>query len=111
MQQQQQSSTPSSFKDVLAHQSCPEVAAALRAAAGGLIDRWQEAVRHNLPTADALTFGQLRDDLPAVIEQMARALESDQPGPTDRLTQISPAHGGVRYRQDFKLDEMLVEYM
>jgi signal transduction histidine kinase len=110
-EQQQQPTSGSSFRAVLARQSCPEVAGALRAAAGGLIDRWQEAVRHALPTADVLTFGQLRDDLPAVLEQMARALESDQPGPTDRLTEISPAHGGVRYRQEFKLDEMLVEYI
>lgn len=107
----QQQSSPSSLADVLARQPCPELAAALRAAAGGVIDRWQAAVRRALPSADALTFAQLRDDLPVILEQVAKALESDRPGATDELIAITPDHGGVRYQQDFKLDEMMVEYL
>lgn len=88
----------------------PEIAAALRARSQYLITEWEALVRDVLPSADRLTFDQLRDDMPEVLEQMARALESDRPGRTEELLQGGPEHGKVRFHQSFSLTEVLVEY-
>jgi len=50
--------------DGMTRRSFPELAAALRARAGRILERWEGAVRHTLPTADELTFTQLRDTFP-----------------------------------------------
>ncbi len=67
-------------------------------------------MRETLPMADQLTFEQLRDDIPKVLEQVAKALESDQPHPTQELVDISSSHGTTRFHQSFNLNELLVEY-
>ena len=102
--------SPSAPLDLLTRRAMPHLADNLRAAAEPLMDRWQQTVRRALPAADELTFKQLRDDLPVVLEQIAMALESDDPAPTADLLALAPAHGEVRFHQDFKLDEMLFEY-
>jgi signal transduction histidine kinase len=96
--------------DVLMKRSFPELAAAVRAALRPVVDRWVEAVRRSLPPADELTFAQVRDDLPVVLEQMARALEARRPGPTEKLIEITPKHGEVRFHQSFNVDQLIAEY-
>lgn len=88
----------------------PQIAAALRARSQYILSEWDALVRDVLPSADRLTFDQLRDDLPEVIERMATSLESDRPGRTKDLLLAGPNHGEVRFHQSFSLAEVLIEY-
>src|SRR5207302_1678139 len=90
--------------------SFPDVAAALRARSEAVINRWQQSVREVLPAAEELTLAQVRDHVPLLVEQIIEALESDEPGPTDRLIEISKPHGEVRFHQDYNVNELLIEY-
>ena len=96
--------------ELLATRSFPELAAALRACTSMALERWELSVREVLPVADGLTFEQLRDDMPEVLEQMAVSLESDRSAETQELLQALPKHGVVRFHQSFSLAEMLIEY-
>jgi signal transduction histidine kinase len=98
------------YLDLLSRHAFPELAAGLRACVPGVVEQWSAVVRHTLPTADELTFTQIRDDLPVVLEQIARALESERRGPTEDLIDLSPEHGATRFHQSYKLDELIVEY-
>ena len=90
--------------------SFPELASAVRAALKPVVEQWVELVRHSLPPADEMTFAQVRDDLPVVLEQMADALAADRSGPTEKLLAITPKHGEVRFHQSFNVDQLLAEY-
>jgi signal transduction histidine kinase len=96
--------------ELLATQAFPELAAALRAGTAVALQRWEARVREVLPIADGLTFEQLRDDMPIVLEQMAASLESDRGAETQELLHTVPKHGVVRFHQSFSLAEMLIEY-
>ena len=96
--------------DVLMKRSFPALAGAVRATMRPVVDRWVELVRRVLPPADELTFAQVRDDLPVVLEQMAKALEVARPGPTEKLLEITPKHGEVRFHQSFNVDQLVGEY-
>ena len=96
--------------DVLMKRPFPEVARAVRAATAAVVERWVEAVRQSFPPADELTFAQVRDDLPTVLEHMARALEADRSAPTEKLLEIAPKHGEVRFHQSFNVDQLVGEY-
>jgi signal transduction histidine kinase len=96
--------------DVLMNRSFPELASAVRAAIPSVVDRWVALVRKSLPPADELTFAQVRDDLPVVLEHMARALQEERAAPTQKLLEITPRHGEVRYHQSFNVDQLIGEY-
>src|SRR5215211_1241442 len=96
--------------DVLIRRSYPELAAALRARIGRIVGRWAALVRQSIPHADELTFAQLRDDLPTVLEQQARALEADRAEPAQKLIEMTPKHGETRFHQNFRIDELLADY-
>lgn len=95
--------------DVLITRSFPELAEAVRAAIQPISERFVEVVRKSFPPADELTFAQVRDDLPIVLEQMARALEADRAAPTEKLSELAPRHGEVRFHQSFNVDQLLGE--
>lgn len=96
--------------DVLMKRSFPELAAGVRAAIQPVVPRWVNLVQKSLPPADELTFAQVRDDLPTILEQMARALEADRSGPTQKLIEMTPHHGEVRFHQSFNVDQLIGEY-
>jgi signal transduction histidine kinase len=96
--------------DVLMKRAYPELASAVRVAIQPVVDRWVAQVRQSLPPADEMTFAQVRDDLPAVLEQMARAIGAERPGPTEKLLEITPKHGEVRFHQSFNVDQLIAEY-
>ena len=96
--------------ELLSGRAYPELARALRAGIEPIVARWQEVVRRALPSADELTFAQLRDDMPNVLEHVAAALESDEPLATRKLNDIAPEHGTTRFEQNFRLEELLVEH-
>ena len=96
--------------DALKFQPLPKLAAALRAVIPRVMQRWRDEVLRLLPGADELTRKQLDNSLPSVLDQMPRAFEAAEPGPTERLIASSPAHGETRFHQEFNFDELLVEY-
>jgi len=96
--------------DVLMKRAYPELASAVRAAIRPAVDRWVEQVRQSLPPADELTFAQVRDDMPVVLDQMARAIAAERPGPTEKLIEITPKHGEVRFHQSFNVEQLMAEH-
>lgn len=96
--------------DLLRGRAYPELGQALRAGLEAIIERWQHQVRETLPSADELTFAQIRDDMPKVLQQAAEALESDQPYATKKLEEVTPLHGQTRFHQNFRLDELITEH-
>src|SRR5688500_2230880 len=96
--------------DLLKFRSFPALAAAVRAASGTVVDRWERAVKEMLPTAQELPLQQIRNSLPDVLETMARALEADDPGPTKDLMKETVAHGEIRFDQNYDIGELMIEY-
>jgi signal transduction histidine kinase len=96
--------------ELLTGRAYPELARALRASIEVVTRRWEDSVRQTLPSADQLTFAQVRDDMPKVLEQVAKALESDQPFATRKLEQVTPLHGETRFHQNFRLEELMTEH-
>jgi signal transduction histidine kinase len=96
--------------NLLADYAFPELAAAVRASTPQVVDQWVTAVRKTLPSADELTFSQVRDHIPNILRQLALALESNGPGQTEQLVAITAEHGITRYDQTFSLAELMVEY-
>ena len=96
--------------DVLMRRAYPELAEGLRVRIPRIVERWTSLVRRSVPQADELTFAQLRDDLPVVLEQQARALAADRAGPTEKLIEMAPKHGETRFHQNFRIEELLIEY-
>jgi signal transduction histidine kinase len=102
--------TPEPAKDLLAHRSLPEVAAALRARAERIVQRWTAAVEKYVPDADPLTVKQVRNSIPTVLEKIAQALESDRPEDVVVLEEVGTAHGVARFQEHYQIEEVLIEY-
>jgi signal transduction histidine kinase len=96
--------------DLLAGRKFPEVAEAVRAGTERIVLAWAALSRQALPTAEELTFAELRDSLPRVLEQIACALESDQTPPSRSIGEITAEHGVQRFDVNFNLPELLQEY-
>src|ERR1043165_214235 len=96
--------------DLMKFQAFPDLAAAVRVRCEPIIRRWQEAVEQTLPQANTLTLSEIRDSLPETLEQMALALEADDPKPNKDLMDIAAGHGETRYDQNFNLGELMIEY-
>ena len=96
--------------ELLAGRAFPELAGAVRACAPRVLERWEALVRKTTPHADRLSEPQLRDDAPEVLEHVARSLESDEPRHTREFVDATAAHGVVRFRQNFNLRDVLLEY-
>jgi len=96
--------------DPLSSHAYPQLADALRSQIDGIANTWEHEVRRILPSADKLTFDQVRDDLPKVLDSIARALESGEARETGDLFAATLAHGRTRFDQEFDLRELLMEY-
>ncbi len=78
----------------------------------GLTERWMKAVfgDADLDESDKLTYEQLADNLPNILDEICVALENED------LNQVEPAiernarmHGRLRWRQGYRLDELVRE--
>jgi signal transduction histidine kinase len=96
--------------DLLKYQAFPELANAVRQCTQVVIDRWEAMVREVMPAANELTVQDIRNSLPDTIEQMASALEADEPRATKDLMEIANVHGESRFDQNFNLGELMIEY-
>jgi hypothetical protein len=77
-----------------------------------LTERWMRAVFHDIELSDAdrLTYEQLSDHIPAILEEICSALEDQD------LDQVEPAiernarkHGKLRWKQGYRIDELVRE--
>jgi signal transduction histidine kinase len=93
--------------DLLATRSFPDLAQAIRARQGRIMDRWENLVRRTLPRADALPVAQLRDHLPQILEQIATALETE---PQYRLIDTTQAHGARRFHDHYDIQAVIIEF-
>ncbi|HET6248312.1 MAG TPA: sensor histidine kinase [Tepidisphaeraceae bacterium] len=96
--------------DLLETRAFPTVGAAVRSRADRIMMRWEQAVRRLLPAADEMTLSQVRDHVPAVLDRLALALESDQPNETETLRDASRFHGEARFHQHYNVRELIIEY-
>ena len=87
-------------------------AESLRLEQVNLTERWMRAVFHDIELSDAdrLTYEQLSDHIPAILEEICSALEDQD------LDQVEPAiernarkHGKLRWRQGYRIDELVRE--
>jgi len=87
-------------------------AAMVRQEQGALTERWMKAVfgDTNLKESDKLTYEQLADHLPKILDEICVAMENDD------LDQVEPAiernarmHGKMRWRQGYRIDELVRE--
>jgi len=76
----------------LEERAFPELAAALRARSKAIVREYEQTVDHLIPAADKLTRQQVRDSMPEVLEQIARALESTGPAAAWKLADVSAEH-------------------
>jgi signal transduction histidine kinase len=96
--------------DLLENRSFPSIATALRERSARIVERWEKAVRDLLPGADELTLLQVRDHIPAILDQMSVALASDEPAAVQDLRTTSQSHGDVRFHQHYNVRELIIEY-
>lgn len=103
-------STENLTLDLLAYHAFPRLATALRSCTDDIIQKWDSAVRHTLPAADKLTRQQLRDSLPAILQDIIEAFASDELRVTRELIKASRSHGVTRFHESYNVQELIVEY-
>ena len=90
--------------------SFPDLARALRARHEAIVRQYEDVVDSLIPAADHLTRKQVRDSLPIVLEQIARALESTSSRETMELAGISVEHGVTRFHQQYDVKQLISEF-
>jgi signal transduction histidine kinase len=88
----------------------PELADALERREESIVRRWEEHLVKLIPHAEKMTLQQVRDDVPPMLEWISASLRSGAAAPLEYLQRHSATHGGVRYHQNFDLNEVIVEY-
>jgi len=94
----------------LEERAFPELAAALRARSKAIVREYEQTVDHLIPAADKLTRQQVRDSMPEVLEQIARALESTGPAAAWKLADVSAEHGITRFHQQYDVKQLISEF-
>lgn len=94
----------------LVQQRIPEVANLLRQRQKSIIGRWTDLVRDQLPDADPLTLGQVRDSIPRVLQTIADVLQHNNLNAATRLRELGEDHGVARAQMQFNIEEFLAEY-
>jgi signal transduction histidine kinase len=82
----------------------------LDAHAAEIAVEWMDQVRANpsLEAADPLARPQLEDHIPTLIAELVERMRGT-PAPHAREEEAAEAHGAVRWRQGYRLDEVLLE--
>jgi signal transduction histidine kinase len=77
-----------------------------------LTERWMKAVFHDaeLTEADRLTYEQLSDHVPNILEEICSALESQDFDSVEPEIELNARkHGKLRWRQGYRIDELVRE--
>lgn len=87
------------------------LAATIRREREVLLSRWREQVRQ-LPSGKHLDTPTLNDHVPALLDELAKALESvsDESIPKALLAGSPPMHGIQRFQDGFDIVEVVAEY-
>ena len=96
--------------DLLTYHAFPSLASALRSRSDVIIQKWETAVRSMLPAADELTLLQLRNSLPAILQEIIDVFESNKPHETRELIEGSKSHGSTRFHESYSIRELIIEY-
>jgi signal transduction histidine kinase len=96
--------------DLLTYHAFPHLASALRSRSDVIIQKWETAVRSMLPAADELTLQQLRNSLPAILQEIIDVFESNKPRETRELIEGSKSHGSTRFHESYSIRELIIEY-
>ncbi len=96
--------------DLLTYHAFPRLASALRSRSDVIIQKWETAVRSMLPAADELTLQQLRNSLPAILQEIVDVFESNKPRETRELIEGSRSHGSKRFHESYSIKELIIEY-
>ncbi len=95
---------------LLKYRPFPDLAAALRAATGGIVGEWLAIARDNVSAAGGLSRDELKNNLDKVIALIADLLAADRPVDWPAMTTMAAEHGDVRFGQRYALEELLTEY-
>ncbi|HSV13534.1 MAG TPA: HAMP domain-containing sensor histidine kinase [Tepidisphaeraceae bacterium] len=106
----QAGSGPGWIPDLLEHHALHELADALRARTEAISVEWEKLVERTIPSADQLTFEQIRDDQPKILAMIADALEAASADEARGLLGASLEHGEVRFHQGYVEGDLLIEY-
>jgi signal transduction histidine kinase len=93
----------------LTHLPFTEVANVIRLAADRITVAWDAAVRQAMPQMRHLTFDQLKDSTPEILQAIATALASEDPQEIRGLVSSAPAQGLSRLRLNFDVVEVMQE--
>jgi signal transduction histidine kinase len=93
----------------LTHRPFHELADTIRSRVDEITLAWDAAVRMAMPQMQRLTFDELKDSTPEILNAIADALASDDPNLIDELVKRAPAQGLSRLRLNFDLIEVMQE--
>jgi signal transduction histidine kinase len=93
----------------LTHRPFRELADAIRTRVDRITLAWDAAVRKAMPQMQRLTFDELKDSTPEILNAIADALASDDPKRIDELVDRAPAQGLSRLRLNFDVIEVMQE--
>ncbi len=89
-----------------------DLAAIIRAEVELILDEWRRQVKANLPAAEHLDVPTLNDHVGSVIEDLAKALDDQNPELVENAESRAspPAHGQQRFSDGFDIVEVAAEY-
>ena len=93
----------------LTHRPFHDLAETIRSRVDQITLAWDAAVRMAMPQMQRLTFDELKDSTPEILNAIADALASDDPQLIDELVKRAPAQGLSRLRLNFDLIEVMQE--
>jgi signal transduction histidine kinase len=96
--------------DLFKYSAFPTIAAAVRARSESILRRWEQLVREKLASAEKLSFDQLRDDLPSILQHMADTLEVTDASSMPSFERASKGHGADRLSHCYSVNEVLIEF-
>jgi signal transduction histidine kinase len=91
----------------LTHPPFSKVAEIIRSRADEITHEWDTAVREAMPQMRHLTFDELKDCAPQILEAIAGALGSDDPEVIRELLSRAPSQGLSRFRLNFDVAELM----
>lgn len=93
----------------LGQRAWPELAQALRSAAGEIILEWSHAVRQAIAPVNTLSFEELKNAVPENLSAMAGALAWPERQEIERLVEHARERGRDRFRKNYDVCDLLDE--
>ena len=87
-----------------------EIGALLQRSANVIVERWCSRARDEQPTAQRVHHAVLRDELPAFLDAMGRALRQAGHPDEDRHCKLATEHGEQRWDSGWSLTELVRDY-